>query len=290
MFLRILSIVAPILLIVLVGWLYGRYRKIDLTDLNRLNVELLSPLLVLAVWLERDVSLAAYAPLLTATTLVVLGTGAIAWGVAQLAGYPWRAFVPAMMFTNTGNIGLPLMLLAFGAAAFPGVVAIFVLVTLLHFTLGVRLLNPGASLSMLLRVPMVWALLLALVVQLSGWHPPASLLLPAKMLGETAIPLSLFALGVRLADFAGVRWRVGAVGALLCPLVSLLLAWPLALLFGLDAGQRGVLLVFAALPPAVLNYLFAEQYRQHPDLVAAIVVAGTLAALVFIPAALYVAL
>ena len=47
-----------------------------------------------------------------------------------------------------------------------------------------------------------------------------------------------------------------------------------------------MLLVFGALPPAVLNFLFAERYRQEPQRVASIVLIGNLAALFFLPLAL----
>ncbi|NTV12130.1 MAG: AEC family transporter, partial [Zoogloea sp.] len=67
-------------------------------------------------------------------------------------------------------------------------------------------------------------------------------------------------------------------------------ARPAAELFDLPAGERGMLLVFGALPPAVLNYIFAERYRQEPEKVASIVLIGNVAALAFLPLALAVAL
>ncbi|XZG69982.1 AEC family transporter [Chitinibacteraceae bacterium HSL-7] len=283
---QIFAVMAPVLIIVLIGWGYARHRPVDLTDANRLNVELLSPLLVFSAWVGRDVALASFLPLIAASVGVVLGTGLIAWVVARLAGWPWRAFVPPMMFANTGNIGLPLMLLAFGDALFPAAIAIFVTVSLLHFTLGVWLMQSRMPLSALLRIPMVWALLAGLAVQLAGVTVPAWLLTPASLLGQVAIPLMLFSLGVRLATFRVTVWRAGLVGAVLGPVAGMLLAALLAPLLGVHGAQYGMLLVFAALPPAVLNYLFAEQYGQSPDLVAGVVVAGTLAALLFIPVAL----
>jgi predicted permease len=42
----------------------------------------------------------------------------------------------------------------------------------------------------------------------------------------------------------------------------------------LDQFQTVNLILFSALPPAVLNFLMAEQYQQEPDAVASLVVIG----------------
>ena len=83
---------------------------------------------------------------------------------------------------------------------------------------------------------------------------------------------------------------IGIVGALLCPLSSLIVLWPLLGVFDLEPAQRGLLLLYAALPPAVMNYILADRYGQDPGLVSAIVVGGNLASLAFVPLALYLGL
>jgi predicted permease len=99
----------------------------------------------------------------------------------------------------------------------------------------------------------------------------------------------LFALGNRMTAVSSKGWHVGVLGAMVCPLAGLLAAWPLATLLPLSNMERGLLFLFAALPPAVLNYMVAEQYQQQPELVASIVLIGNIAALVFVPLGLYLA-
>lgn len=287
---RILAIITPVMLICLIGWGYGRWRKPDMAGINRLNVELLTPLLVFVSMAARDFHLAGYLPLLGIAGAIMLGSGLIGWGVARLLGYNVNAFVPSMMFSNTANMGLPLTLFAFGPAHLPAAVAIFMLSSLLHFTIGMRLVDGRADLRGLLRVPMLWALAAGLAVNLSGLALPEPVVLALKSIGETSIPLMLFALGVRIADFRISRWTAGVVGGVVCSVSGLLIGWPLVTLIDLPVPQAGVLLLFASLPPAVMNYLLAEEYRQDPELVAAIVVAGTLLSLLFVPFALYLAL
>jgi len=103
------------------------------------------------------------------------------------------------------------------------------------------------------------------------------------MLGGVCIPLLLFALGVRMLDIDFGDWKTGLLGAVLCPLSGLLLAWPLIMLLELEGLKAASLWVFAALPPAVLNYLVAEQYRQQPHSVASLVLIGNLGSLIVMP-------
>jgi hypothetical protein len=88
--------------------------------------------------------------------------------------------------------------------------------------------------------------------------------------------------GVDLAD-----WRIGLAGAVLCPLSGLMMAWLVLQWAPLPDVQFAQLVLFAALPPAVLNFMLAERYAIEPRKVAAIVLIGNLASLVVIPAVLW---
>jgi predicted permease len=284
----LLQIIAPVMLIIAIGWVYARHRPVDMSACNRLNVELLSPLLVFTAMTGKNAQLGQFGLLLAFATLVIIGSGLVAYLLAKQLKLNPIAFSAPLMFTNTGNMGLPLWLFAFGEDNFPAAIAIFILTNLLHFTLGIKMFNRAAALSEVFKTPMVWALVAGLLVQYTHTELAPWLITPLKMLGEVAIPLMLFALGVRMAQFKVTRWHAGLVGGILCPVLGMAIAWPLAQF--LPTAQAGVLLLFAALPPAVLNYLFADQYQQDPELVAALVVAGTLCSLFFVPAAVWISL
>ncbi|MDK2122815.1 AEC family transporter [Parachitinimonas caeni] len=287
---RIVAIITPILLIVLIGYLYARRHKPDLGAMNTLTVDLLSPMLVFSSLTGKDFDLIANRWLLAGGLLVVLGSGVIGAVVAKLIREDRRSFVPPMMFTNTGNMGLPLALLAFGPAHLPASVALFVLTSILHFTLGARLVNPTASLGAVLRSPMVLAAIAGIACNLASLHPPPMLALPLKLLGDAAIPLMLFSLGARMTDVSLRGWRTGLVGAVICPLAGLAIAALVGPWLPIDAISRGQLWLFASLPPAVLNFLIAERHGQEPDKVASIVLLGNLASLGFVPVGLMLAL
>jgi predicted permease len=111
-----------------------------------------------------------------------------------------------------------------------------------------------------------------------------------KLLGQVSIPLLLFSLGVRLLDVRWNDWKLGVFGAIAGPVAGLISALVLLPFLHLDAVETGILLVFAALPPAVLNVLVAEQYQQEPERVASLVMLGNLGSLIIIPATLWFAL
>ena len=85
-------------------------------------------------------------------------------------------------------------------------------------------------------------------------------------------------------------WRLGVVGGLVCPLTGIAIAALLGPLLGLDPMQQGLLIIFGSLPPAVLNFMVAEQFRQEPAKVASIVLIGNVLSAVFIPLGLAIAL
>ena len=107
-----------------------------------------------------------------------------------------------------------------------------------------------------------------------------------RKLGMRRLWLLLFSLGVRLAVSTWSDMRIGVIGAVACPVMGMVLAWGLAALLQLNQSDAALLMIFGALPPAVLNFVFAERYRQEPAKVASIVMIGNLGALIFVPLAL----
>jgi hypothetical protein len=110
------------------------------------------------------------------------------------------------------------------------------------------------------------------------------------MVGDALIPMMLLSLGVRLFESSFADWRIGVIGGLVCPLTGIASAWLLTFVLDLDATQRGLLILFGSLPPAVLNFMVAEQFRQEPGKVASIVLIGNLMSLAFVPLGLAIAL
>lgn len=290
MLLRVLEVVFPIFSIVLFAIWFGHRFRPDLSIINRINMDVFLPALTFHVIVSQAVDVRAFAALSAAVGLVIVGSGLLAWPMAKLLRIEWRTFVPPMMFGNAGNVGLPLFVLAFGERALPLAIVLIFVQNLIHFSLGVRLLDRTTPLLGLLRSPLIVVTLIALALSTAGVRPDDRWLLPVKMLGDICVPLLLFALGVRLASVDLSYWRVGLAGALVSPLLGLALAAAAAWVLPLQPLERGVMLLFGALPPAVMNFMFAERYSQEPAKVASIVAVGHIVSFVVLPIVLAVVL
>jgi malate permease and related proteins len=290
MLLRIFGIVFPVFAVVGVGYLYSRWRHPDMGAANQLNMTVLLPALIFGVLSGKDFNISQYGTVALAASVVVLGSGLLAWPVARLAHVPVKTFVPPMMFTNSGNMGLPLAVFAFGEQALPVAVVLFIVENGLHFTLGTWMMDHRAHWLQVLKQPIVLATLAGVAFAFFGWSMPRPVGASIELLGQASIPLLLFSLGARLTNVDLREWRLGVLGAIVCPLTGVLMVLALLPFLTLTPQQQAMLIVFGALPPAVLNFLVAEQYQQEPGRVAALVMIGNLGAFASIPVALAFAL
>jgi predicted permease len=152
------------------------------------------------------------------------------------------------------------------------------------------MLDPHARLRTLWQHPTLLAIITGLTISLLDirlWRPLVEAL---QMLGNVAVPLLLFALGVRMKHVEFNAISVPLLSAVLRPVLGMCLAWALGQALSLDGRESAMLIVFGALPPAVMNFLFAERYKQDPRTVATFVLVGNLAAVAMLPVALVLVL
>ena len=287
---RLLGIIVPVFAVIALGWMWGRRAKPDMSVVNRLSMNVLSPALIFSALSSRSFDVWDNRLLMLGSIGVVLGSGLLAWPIAKLLREDARTFVPPMMFNNCGNMGLPLAVLAFGEAGFAPMVALFTISNLTHFTLGVWIVDHHARFGNLLRNPIVVATVLGFAFAIAHPTLPEWLMVAIRLVGDALIPMMLLSLGVRLYETSFGAWRIGVVGGIVCPLTGLAIAALLAPILGLDPMQQGLLILFGSLPPAVLNFMVAEQFGQEPGKVASIVLIGNLLSIVFVPLGLAIAL
>ncbi|WP_218776824.1 AEC family transporter [Hydrogenophaga sp. IBVHS1] len=283
---RIADVIIPVFLIVAIGYGYGRRARPDLSTFNRIALDVLAPMLMYSVMASKAFVIGDHLTLLLGGAIVILAGGLLAWPLARAFGLQARTLVPVVMFNNCGNIGLPLALLAFGADQFGAAVALFAVSNLLHFSVGARITSRLARTRDLMTSPLMIATLLGLASALSGIRPPDVVLAGLKLLGDAIIPMMLFALGVRLTSLTRQGLAMGMLGALARPIIGLAIGLPLAWALGLEGVARAQLLLFAALPPAVMQFMLAERYHQEPEKVGAMIMLGNALAVVFVPIAL----
>ena len=167
--------------------------------------------------------------------------------------------------------------------ALDGGVMLVVVGNILCFTLGVYIYSGRVHWLDVLKTPILIAVLVGFVFSTLQWSIPQFVRTPLSMLGQVAIPLMLFSLGVRLTRVSLNDSKQGLVMGLLCPIVGVLCALALAQIIPLSDIHRNTLILFGVLPPAVVNFMLAEQYSRQPTQVASMVMIGNLISLLSIP-------
>jgi predicted permease len=284
---ELLSVVAPVFLVALVGLAWARSgAHFDEVSISRLVLKIGVPCLLFRSLTTLDVSpfeLAQMAGLAMAA-LSVFAIGGVA--VLKLMKLPTHTFLGPLIFSNSGNIGVPVCLFAFGEPGLALGMTYFAVSATFHVSLGGPLFAGTFSWRPFLRSPLTWAVLITVPVVAFDLPVPAWIARTTTLLGDIAIPLMLLTLGVSLSKMhpeslgrslalAIVRFSLGASAGFL-----------ITTLFGIEGLTRKVLILQASMPVGVLNYLFAHRYHRNPEQVASLVLVSTLLSVVTIPALL----
>jgi len=284
MFAVILPVVVPVFAIAGLGYWWARSRRpFDTNAITALVTTIGLPALIIDALVKVRLPEGALVDMVLAAALTHAIFLAVGWLVIKAVRQPVSAFLPGVVFGNTGNMGLPLCLFAFGEEGLALAICYFILHAVLLFTLGNQLAAGQASLRGLVRTPMVWAIAVALVLLLTGTPLPPAVGNTLGLLAGLTIPLMLMALGVSLA-----RLRVTSFGratgfAVLRLGLGFGAGWGVATLLGLEGVAFGVVVVESAMPVAVMNYLFAARYDNRREEVAGTVLVSTALSFLTLP-------
>jgi hypothetical protein len=274
---KLVAIVAPVFICAAIGYVWARSgRRYDVEIVTVLATSVSLPALVFTTLVETQIQVAALGTMVIAA---VAATGLFGLaGVAALtaARIPLRSFLPAMMFPNVGNMGLPLAALGFGEAGLALAIVFFAVSVILHLTIGVAVSAGTVSPRALVRIPALYAVAGAVVFMAGGVEPPSWLLNTTRILGGMLVPLMLITLGVSLAGLRVVHLGRSIGLALLRFAIGLGAGLGVGYAFGMDGTARAIVVLQSAMPVAVVNFLFAQRYGTDPAEVAGLVVLSTL--------------
>jgi predicted permease len=291
MLLQILQITAPVFLLTLVGYVWARLEmRFDLVFVTRLAVNFSMPCLIFSVLVKVEIDPVVFRYIALASVASYAAIGLVLWLGLRAAGLDMRAYLAPGIFANTGNVGLPVALFAYGQEGLAFAIVIFAVMAIISFTIGIYMIAGAGKILEVLKQPLVYASVLGGVFALQGWGLPIWILNSLDLAGQIAIPLMLFTLGVSIANLSvsdiGLAVALSAVKLLVCGAIAALVVW----LFDLTGTARGVLVLQLIMPVAVTSYLLAERYGAAPDKVAGTVVVSTLISVGAIPIALAILL
>ncbi|MGZ6347859.1 MAG: AEC family transporter [Anaerolineales bacterium] len=275
----------PILLLSGAGFVLGKSLKLDPRPLGRVIFYILSPVLIFDILTSSKLAVESILLMMgyaAATMIIIAGIAFLAGKLFRLEQSVLTIVVLTSFFANNGNYGLPLISFAFGQEALAYASIYFVTNSLLLYTVGVLIASLGhlqikEALKGLLKVPAIYAIILAVIFIQTGWTFPSPIQKTVELTSGSAVPAMIILLGLELQK---AEWT-NNLKALSIPVVCRLLIGPvigiaMAALFGLDkvASRDGV--TEAGMPSAVMTTVLANEYNLDSSLVTAIVFVGTI--------------
>ena len=281
---EVAAVLAPVFVMAGIGYgwrLTGA--PFDMPFVTRIIMYVAGPCLVFTGLSQLAVPLNEFWGMVGAMIVVTLCVAGLSAALIAVLKLPQRSFLPALTLGNTGNLGLPLCLFAFGEEGLGLAVAIYVTNSLLQFTFVPLLHTRVSVLRTLLTTPILYGALAGLGVVLTGARVPTWLADTLEAIGGLLIPLMLMALGNTVGGLKAhnLPRAVGLGTARL--LIAFVVAVGVSYALGLTGVARGVLVLQGAMPAAVFSYLFAARYDRDADDVAGIVLVSTLLGALTLP-------
>ena len=276
-FLTVLEIVAPVFILAGIGFTWvkiGLEYRVEFV--TRFAMMMAVPCLIFTALMKTEIEPVALSELMLAGIATYAAVCVLAFIFTRVFQLDIRTYLMPLISGNTGNLGLPLCLFAFGQAGFGYAVVVFAITNILAFTLGVWVVAGGGSYKRLFQEPLVAGTFLGLLFMWQGWETPRFLTNALELIGQMAIPMMLITLGVAVA-----RLRSGQMSRAIWISLSKVAigagsAAVVGLAFGLPYEALAVLVLQLSMPVAVTSYLLAEKYGADADAVAGLVVVSTL--------------
>ncbi len=285
--LTVLEITAPVFLLGAAGFGWVRLGYDYPTEfVTRLAMTLAVPCLIFTALVQADIDAGAVLSLGAATALAYGIAALLVLGLLKLTGFHLRGFWAPLTFGNTGNLGLPPALFAFGDQGLGLAVVVFAIMAIAMFTFGLWMVAGAANPFRVLKEPILWASVIGVLAMTLDWNPPEIAMNALGLMGQLGIPLMLLTLGAAVARLKPAN-ALPALGLSLAKLaIGLMAALAAAWALGLRDLPLAILILQMVTPVGVTSYLLSERYKCEPEAVAGLVVISTLLAIATLPVTL----
>jgi malate permease and related proteins len=285
----LISALAPVILIIIIGYIANYQLKIEPKTLSILTISVLTPALITDSLSHSQVSLHSAKSLIIGfliTSLLLYGLVLLIGTCLTFDAHFQKTLVATTLFSNNGNLGLPFLTFALGEQALERGLIYMIIATAVMAIFGPALLkgeglNQGLKLT--LKMPLLWATLMGIFFKITAFSLPFNLENGIKLLGEAAIPTALLLLGIQLAR-GHHSWGKSEILActlrlLISPMVSILVAnW-----LQLKGVDFQVLVLQGAMPTAVNTYVWVNEFGGDAALTARIIIVSTLISFITLP-------
>ena len=200
--------------------------------------------------------------------------------------------LPPFIMPNTGNMGLPICLFAYGSQGLGVSASISALIILAHFTLGIFLADRKFNINVILKNPPFYAIIISVIILYFKVEVPLFIENTTFLLMYATIFLILMSLGISLTRFKVFSFKKALISSIARVILGPLVGFLLIIYFNLEGFAAGVLLIQCSMPSAVLNYLVASIYspKKIVDSVASTIVVSTVMSFITVPIVVFFAL
>ena len=293
LYLKLIDVIVPVFFVIGIGYYLGKKNPEINTDfITTFAGNVGTPAMIFYTITTTGVTLSVFTEYFIYALIIIGGFSFIGILFLLLLKKDFISELPPLILPNTGNMGIPICLFAYGTAGLGVASAIASVVILLHFTLGVLLAKKSFSLEIIIRNMPIYGIIVSVIFLYFEWDVPGYLENTTFLLTYATIFLVLMSLGIALSRLKVVSWThasiLGAVRVIIGPLIG----FGLIKFLNLDGFAAGVLLIQSCMPSAVLTYLVGSMYSEKKvvDSVASVIVTSTVMSFITIPIVVFYSL
>ncbi len=289
----IISSVIPVFAIVAIGFGAGKILPLDLPTISRLSIYVLFPALITESMYRTPLSLDHAAGIIAGCIVTYFLMFIIALVLGRQLGLPvevQKSLVLTTTMPNCGNMGLSIVLFAFGETGLDRGIVYLLITNILLFSTMPAFLKGGdfrTGVSSTVKMPLLWAIPIGFSLRLFGESLPLKLDAGLHILAQAAIPVAMLILGIEISRSA---WSINlyeATASLLRLLGGAAIAYIVGKVLNLATLDLQVLVLQSAMPAAIVTFLIANEYGGDPPRTVRVVVGSTLLSFLTLPLVLW---
>ena len=293
LYFKLFEVLFPVFFVIGVGYYLGKKDpKLNIKFIANFAGNIGTPAMIFYTITTTGVSLTVFIDYFVYAILAIIGFSLVGLIFLFILKRDVISELPPLILPNTGNMGIPICLFAYGINGLGVASAIASVVILFHFTIGVFLAKKEFTFSLVLKSPPTYAILISILFLYFNLKVPVFLENTTFLLTYATIFLVLMSLGVALAKLRVKSWFNAIILGLVRVISGPIIGYTIIYLFKLEGIAAGVLLIQSAMPSAVLTYLVGSMYssKKVVDGVASIIVTSTLLSFITIPIIVFIAL
>ena len=277
-YIKLFEVLSPVFLSIGIGYWYGKKdAKFDTNFITTFSGNIGLPCIIFYSLTFSNIDFDIFLKFSVLTFVYVGIFSIIGLIVLKLLNRDIVRLLPPLILPNTGNMGMPLCLFAFGIKGLAIATAITSTILVLHFSLGILLASRKFSIQPLIKCVPVYAILFSLFFVYYKIPAPKFLENATFLIGYSAIFLVLVSLGVALSKLKVFSFKETLIYSLIRVLVGPIIGFAFVKYLNLTGVEAGVMFIQASMPSAILTYLVAEMYspKEITDSIASTVALST---------------